>query len=118
MERLYDGIEKLGSKFDLFASNTSDRLTKIETMFTMFDRAQNNFSDKMEDVDKVANEAMASTKAAHKRMDNFEDDVPSQAEFDALKARTDRHDKIIFWISTLIIGAVVMAVLGTVLINK
>jgi t-SNARE complex subunit (syntaxin) len=117
-ERLFAGIEKLGTKFDMFATNTSDRLTKIETMFSMFDKAQNNLSNKVDNVDKVAAEAIASTKSAHKRIDDMEDDVPSQAAFDALKARTDKHDKIIFWIGTLIVGAVVMAVLGTVIVNK
>jgi peptidoglycan hydrolase CwlO-like protein len=117
-ERLFAGIEKLGTKFDLFASNTSDRLTKIETMFSMFDKAQNNLSNKVENVDKAATEALASTKSAHKRMDDFEGDLTSKPDHDALKARVDKLDKIIFWLGTTVIGAVILAVLGMVIVQS
>ena len=118
VKRIYDGIEKISSKFDLFAVNTSDRLTRIETMFTMFDKAQNNFSDKLDKVDKVATEALASTKSAHKRLDDSEDDITTRSDHNALKARVDKLDKIIFWLGTTVIGAVILAVLGTVIIQS
>jgi cell fate (sporulation/competence/biofilm development) regulator YlbF (YheA/YmcA/DUF963 family) len=112
--RLYESIEKIGTKFDTFAAVTSERLTKIETMFTMFDKAQNNLSDKMDLVAKEASEALASTKSAHKRLDEHENTIPSKAEHEALRARVDKLDKIIFWLGTTVIGAVIFAVLGLV----
>lgn len=110
-QRLYEGIEKLGNKFDLFASTTSERLTKIETMFDLFEKDRNNLSAKMNEVEKDSTEALQSTKAAHKRLD----DTPSKAEFEALKDQVRGHKQIIFWISTLVIGAVVLAVMAQVI---
>lgn len=63
-------------------SDIRERMVRVETKIDTFT-----------DADKTANEALASTKSAHRRLDKI--------------------DKIIFWASTLIIGAVVLALIAT-----
>lgn len=66
-----------------------ERIVRVETKIDGMTDVQDT-ADKAKD---VANEALASTKSAHRRL--------------------DKMDKIIFWASTLIIGAVVLALIAT-----
>lgn len=60
-----------------------ERMVRVETKI-----------DVMNDTDKIANEAMISTRSAHKRIDKI--------------------DKTLFWLATTVIGAVILAVLTLV----
>lgn len=118
MERIYKGIESIGSKFDVFAQSTIERLAKIETRFDMFEKSTSALSAKFDTLEKTANESLASTKSAHKRIDGVEQKSIEHAEIEAIEERLDKLDKIVFWITTTVIGAVILAVIGAVLINK
>lgn len=65
-------------------SDIRERMVRVETKIDTFT-----------DADKTANEALASTKSAHRRL--------------------DKVDKIIFWAGTTIVGAVVIAMIAMVL---
>lgn len=75
IQQLNDTLKELGGKFDTFRQDFSDRLTKIETMFTMFEKSQNNLSEKMDEVERTAHDAYTSTRSAHKRLDNLETEI-------------------------------------------
>lgn len=112
MRRLTDAIEKLGNKFDIFSSDFSNRLTKIETMFSMFDKAQDNLSNKVDDVEKVAHDALISTKSAHKRLDDVDDDMVNITAITEHGKRLDKLERIVFWAGTTIIGGVILGLIG------
>lgn len=83
-------LDKLTDSFDDF----KERLIRIEENVKTVNEVKR-------EVDLMALKVQAveeSTKSAHKRM--------------------DKVDKIVFWVGTLIIGAVILAVLSVVLINK
>lgn len=75
-------------------------ITEIRVTMARLEEKIDNISDAKTTADQaktIANEALASTKSAHRRLDKI--------------------DKIIFWAGTLIIGAVVLAAIGLVINN-
>ncbi len=96
-----------------------DQSIKIEGLSTKLDlyrETQNQQTIKLDAVDKLATEAMASTKAAHKRIDDL--DTPSKVEHRAHDDRIGKLEKVVYWVGTLIVGSVILAVLGLVIIEK
>lgn len=112
MQQLTQSMEKLGNKFDMFSNDFSNRLTKIETMFTMFDKSQTNLSNKVDDVERVAHDANASTKAAHKRLDGMDEEIekiPTITSVDErLKKMEQLVSRVLFWVTTTIIGGIIL----------
>jgi uncharacterized protein Yka (UPF0111/DUF47 family) len=108
IKQMADNIEKLNNKFD----DIGNRLTKIETMFTMFDKAQTNLLNKVDNVERVAHDAMASTKAAHKRLDELNDDFDKINSIPEHAKRLDKLERIIYWAGTTIIGGLVLGAIG------
>ncbi|MEK4712223.1 hemolysin XhlA family protein [Sporosarcina sp. FSL K6-5500] len=70
-------------------SDIRERMVRVETKIDTMTEVQTTADGAKE----VANKALESTKSAHRRL--------------------DKMDKIIFWASTLIIGAVVLALIAT-----
>lgn len=71
-------------------------LTEVRVTMARLEEKIDNMSETKSTADEAkltANKAMESTKSAHRRL--------------------DKMDKIIFWASTLIIGAVVLALIAT-----
>lgn len=99
MDSLTKSIDKLGDKFDDF----SERLTRIEARFESFDRAQNNLSDKLDGVVLIANEAMASTRSAHKRLDAVDDELEPVGSIPEHGKRLDKLEKLVWWAGTTLI---------------
>lgn len=103
IDQLTKSIEKLGDKFDDF----SERLTRIEARFESFDRAQTHLSDKVDKVVLIANEAMASTRSAHKRLDAMDEELEPIGSIAAHGTRLDKIEKIVFWAGTTLIVTMV-----------
>lgn len=108
IKQMADNIEKLSNKFDDF----SNRLTKIETMFTVFDKAQTSLSIKLDDVERIAHEAHASTKSAHKRLDAIDDEMEKVAAIPEHAKRLDKLEKIVYWAGTTVIGGLILGAIG------
>ncbi|MGE7922388.1 hemolysin XhlA family protein [Viridibacillus arvi] len=72
-------------------TNILERTVRVETKIDLF----NDVKDVAEEARDTADEALASTKSAHKRLDKI--------------------DKIVWWVGTTIIGAVILALLALVL---
>lgn len=68
-------------------SEIRERVVRVETKIDSMTEVQ----ERAYEAEKTANEAMISTRSAHKRIDKI--------------------DKLIFWLSTTVIGAVILAVL-------
>lgn len=71
LNKLNDTMEKVIEKID----DQGQRLTGIEVKVDMYRESQNEVARKLEGVDKTATEAMASTKAAHKRLDSRDNEI-------------------------------------------
>jgi len=113
-------LDKLTDSFDDF----KERLIRIE-------ESVKTVNEVKQDVGLMAlklQQVEESTKSAHKRLDTMErdfakeidevkKDTVSKVEHTNLCMRVDKLDKIVFWVSTLIIGAVILAILGLVLVN-
>ena len=68
-------------------SEIRERVVRVETKIDTMTDVQKTANE----AEKVANKAMDSSKSAHKRIDKI--------------------DKVIFWIATTVIGAVILAIL-------
>jgi tetrahydromethanopterin S-methyltransferase subunit G len=113
-------LDKLTDSFDDF----KERLIRIE-------ESVKTVNEVKQDVGLMALKLQAveeSVKSAHKRLDTQERDFKKEldslekttvpcTDHENLKMRVDKLDKIVFWVATLIIGSVILAILGLVLIN-
>lgn len=75
-------------------SDIRERVVRVETKIDVMTDVQDTADEAM----KTANNAMASTRSAHKRLDKI--------------------DKLIFWAGTTIVGAVVLALLATLWVSN
>lgn len=106
-------MERLINNFDEFR----ERLTRIE-------EGIKPIGDIKKDVDTLkisVSEISASTKSAHKRLDALDkdiDELPTQSDHDSHEKRIGKLEKIVYWVGTTIIGSVILAMLGVVLLNK
>lgn len=71
LNKLNDTMERAIEKID----DQGQRLTGIEVKVDMYRESQHEVARKLESVDKVAHEAIQSTKAAHKRLDSRDSDI-------------------------------------------
>jgi predicted nucleic acid-binding Zn-ribbon protein len=104
-------LDRLIASFDDFR----ERLTRIE-------EGIKPINDIKRDVDSLkitVSEVMASTKSSHKRIDDVEDEFSAYAtkiEHDSHNKRIEKLEKLVYWVGTTIIGAVILAALGVILI--
>jgi hypothetical protein len=105
-------MEKVVDKLD----DQSVKIGELNTKVDLYRETQNQQTIKLEVTEKMATEAMASTKAAHKRLDDL--NVPSKVEHETHDKRIGNLEKLVYWVGTLIIGSVILSMLGLVLIKK
>lgn len=71
---------------------------------------------KVEEIHDTSKEAMQSTKAAHKRLDELKiiEDIAKNAQqlSEHAHKRLDKVDTVIFWVSTTVIGAVILGIIA------
>lgn len=110
-------IDRLLAGFDDFR----ERLARIE-------EGIKPITDIKKDVDQVKitiSEIGASAKSAHKRLDDFDEEMKEIPKTYASKTEHETHDKriaklekIAYWVATSIIGAVILSIMSVVLINS
>ncbi|AFH60620.1 hypothetical protein ACVNS2_08075 [Paenibacillus caseinilyticus] len=75
-----------------------------------------DLTKKVEEVHDTAKEALASTKSAHKRIDELGPVstlvIQNEKETDRANKRLDFYDKLAFWFGTSILGSVILGGLG------
>lgn len=71
LKKLNETMERAIEKID----DQGQHLTGIEVKVDMYREAQTELARKLEGVDRVAHDAMQSTKAAHKRLDSRDNDI-------------------------------------------
>jgi tetrahydromethanopterin S-methyltransferase subunit G len=110
-------LDKLTDSFDDF----KERLIRIE-------ESVKTVNEVKQDVGLMALKVQGieeSAKSAHKRLDTLERDVAkrlddmeketvTKVEHSAMEKRVQSLERIVFWVSTLIIGSVILTVLGLV----
>jgi uncharacterized coiled-coil DUF342 family protein len=74
---------------------------------------------KVEEVHDTSKEALQSTIAAHKRLDELREieDISKQGmqSADMANQRLDKVDKIIFWVSTTVIGSLILGLITIII---
>lgn len=112
-----------------------DGFDEVKQTLTRVEENVKPIADIKRDVDllKISmSEVVSSSKSAHKRIDDVEKDlekavidsksrvadIPSRAEHTNHDKRITKIESTIFWIGTTIIGFVILAVLGAVLLTK
>lgn len=114
LNKLNDTMERMIIKID----DQSKKLTEIEVKVDFYRETQNEHARKLEAVDKIATEAMSSTKSAHKRLDVYDTEINKVSEINDHGRRLDKLEKIVFWVSTTIIGAVILGLMGLFITKK
>jgi hypothetical protein len=113
-------LDKLTDSFDDF----KERLIRIEESVKTVNEVKQDvglMAIKLQQVEE-------STKSAHKRLDTIERDVAkeldeikketvSKVEHAAMEKRVQGLERIVFWVSTLIIGAVILTVLSLIFVK-
>jgi t-SNARE complex subunit (syntaxin) len=102
-------LDKLVDSFDDF----KERLIRIEENV----KDVKNVKSDVEDL-KIKQAALKSkTDSAHKRIDTIDEEMTTQTEHTNHDKRIAKLEKIVYWVGTTIIGAVLLAVLAVVIIK-
>jgi FtsZ-binding cell division protein ZapB len=102
-------LDKLTESFDDF----KERLIRIEENV----RDVKNVKVDVEELKIQQASLKSKADSAHKRIDTLADSSVAKGEHEDHDKRLTKLEKIVYWIGTTIIGAVLLAVLGVVLIK-